>query len=486
MAGLEQGLGGGGVAEHTHQLTPAAIEAEFAWFSIWFAVNHGTVTTPLVMATSILDTTTGNTGNGILYVVSCLSSLFLATPLVGGLGPRGGALAGMSLYCAYCASFALTAFFGVEGLDVLSALCWYAGSACGGVAAGVMWTAQGAYFSGTATLMASRTGGDRQAVTAGLAGSFAFVYLAAEVATKVCFSALQSLGLSGRLVGAVFTAVAALATAMMTRALPVASDGGGALAQEALSPRGRPLGRQRLQRRELTVGPADKVLAAARMWGDPVIWLLSPTNLAFGFCAAFMNGYVNATFVKEELGERWVALMSGVSALVAAILARAFGRLGGIVGKGPVLMTGALCFICIPLSLGLLVPCLGEDRCRSHWGLGLAALFVLQGAGRAVYESTNRAIFSDFFVGPQSDGAFANCMLQSSLSFAASFFLQASLKAVSVAFIVVVLATLAFATYPLARHMRTRQKLKEESLVAGLAVERVDPMEQQQQQQSGA
>jgi len=42
----------------------------------------------------------------------------------------------------------------------------------------------------------------------------------------------------------------------------------------------------------------------------------------------------------------------------------------------------------------------------------MVVFYVLQGLGRGVYESTNKAIFADFFPGDKSVGAFANCILQ--------------------------------------------------------------------------
>lgn len=55
-------------------------------------------------------------------------------------------------------------------------------------------------------------------------------------------------------------------------------------------------------------------------------------------------------------------------------------------------------------------------------------LYVLQGVGRAVYESTGKGVFADFFPGDAA-GAFANNMLQNATAFALCFFLSDHLKA---------------------------------------------------------
>eukprot|EP00929_Paragymnodinium_shiwhaense_P020390 TRINITY_DN13610_c0_g2_i2.p1 TRINITY_DN13610_c0_g2~~TRINITY_DN13610_c0_g2_i2.p1 ORF type:complete len:295 (-),score=75.80 TRINITY_DN13610_c0_g2_i2:197-1081(-) len=217
------------------------------------------------------------------------------------------------------------------------------------------------------------------------------------------------------------------------------------------------------------VNPCAKVFAAGSLWSDVVLWMLSPTNLAFGFCAAFMNGYVNSHFTKAELSANYVASLGALTALFAAIMSPIFGRLGGISGKGSVLAIGGLCFMMIPLSLVVTVGCLGEDDCVSGWGWWLIVLYLLQGSGRAVYESTNKAVFADFFVGNRTEGAFANCMLQSSLSFAISFFLQASvMQGLTLEVIIVVLAGLMIVMFPLAKYVQQRRTQREAQAPAKL------------------
>merc|ERR1712194_298975 len=81
--------------------------------------------------------------------------------------------------------------------------------------------------------------------------------------------------------------------------------------------------------------------------------------------------------------------------------------------------------------------------------------YVLQGCGRAVYESTNRGIFADFFPGEKANGAFANQMLQSTLSFTLCFFFSAALPIPVLAAIIFALAGIAFPAYILATRIST-------------------------------
>lgn len=45
------------------------------------------------------------------------------------------------------------------------------------------------------------------------------------------------------------------------------------------------------------------LLAGKLFWSDPKIKLLLPLNAAFGFVAAFVNGYLNGDITKAAVGE---------------------------------------------------------------------------------------------------------------------------------------------------------------------------------------
>merc|ERR1712113_1215422 len=113
-----------------------------------------------------------------------------------------------------------------------------------------------------------------------------------------------------------------------------------------------------------------------------------------GFSAAFMNGYVNRNYVANELGKSWVGAFSSITTAAAAILVHAFRCLATKSGKLPVLIIGSLSAAFIPAYV-FVVGLQKEDGV----GFWLALLYLPQGGVRAVYESTNRGIFSDFFPG---------------------------------------------------------------------------------------
>eukprot|EP00416_Gambierdiscus_australes_P020384 CAMPEP_0171063600 /NCGR_PEP_ID=MMETSP0766_2-20121228/5769_1 /TAXON_ID=439317 /ORGANISM="Gambierdiscus australes, Strain CAWD 149" /LENGTH=440 /DNA_ID=CAMNT_0011519535 /DNA_START=49 /DNA_END=1367 /DNA_ORIENTATION=+ len=406
------------------QLTGAELRANFWWMSLWFAVAHGCVTAPLILATTVLRVDVASLGNGVLYTMTILASLFVAAPMVDTLGPKASLLNSVLLYCVYAGGFATALFF--KDLQSVTWMAFVAGSVCGGLAAGVLWTAQGSYFAISSSLLATAEGTTREAATSSLAGMFASMFLTFEVGSKLFYSGMQQLNVEAWAISLAYVALGLLSWAMMSSVRSLSS-------------------------KRMVVDPFAKVWAVTSLWSDPTIWLLAPTNLAFGFSAAFMNGFVNSRFTSAELGPSAVGVLAATTAATAALLARPFATLSRLRGKGPVVTFGAACFLGVPL-------CLFLSGCCRGWGWWLMSLYILQGMGRAVYESTNRAVFSDFFADTEVEAAFANCMLQASLSFAVSFFLQTSLAGPTLAAAVFVLALLAPLGYAAARALQRRRK----------------------------
>jgi MFS family permease len=164
-----------------------------------------------------------------------------------------------------------------------------------------------------------------------------------------------------------------------------------------------------------------KAMAAVELMPDVRVWLLSFTNLTFGFCAAFMNGYVNEHYVAKStaFNESAIGFLTAITAIVAGFSSPVFAKMSTRFGKGWVVLFGSVAFISIPL-------CVIFAHVET-WGVGILLFFVLHGLGRGVYESTNKVVFADFFPG-KAPGAFANCMMQNSFAFAVCFFLQPSFQ----------------------------------------------------------
>jgi len=406
---------------------PAAIRLNWHLTSVLFSVNHGCATTPLIFATSLLDKDVGYHGSALLYVSTCLSSLFVSVPIILTMGQRGGLFLAMMLYSVYVGCFALATVMPMGSLGQW--LVFLPASCVGGMAASLLWTAQGGYLDRSVRATMEATQKDRQSITSKHATVFAVYYLVLEVVFKLASSIALRNEWRPWVIFSVCLIVG-IASALGTftlRDLSSADTG-------AAKPRF-----------------AGKVLAAVGLWSDPAIWCLAFTNLAFGCSAAFMNGYVNATFTEPQLGAEYVGYFATSTALVAALFSKLFGAASARLGrKGPFLLIGSLCFAAIP---ALVLSC-GLDG----WGVWLFVPYVLQGCGRAVYESTNRGVFADFFPGARSEGAFANQMVQATLAFAFCFFFSASMARSALAGVILALAVATFPGYLLAQGLRQRQQ----------------------------
>ena len=135
-------------------------------------------------------------------------------------------------------------------------------------------------------------------------------------------------------------------------------------------------------------------------------------NAVFGFTAAFLNSYINGQVVPVALNDpdsKYIGLLSSVVPMVAAGMSLLFGRISPIIGKGPILIFGALCFG------GVVLPFIVQPDAREYGWTALIAVYAFHGTGRATFEGTLRATFADYFA-YENEGAFANIILQNGIA----------------------------------------------------------------------
>jgi len=399
------------------------------WHRVSFivALNLGAGMSPRCFATSLLDEDVGYYGSALLYVSTCLVSLFVSCPVVMTLGQRRGLSVGMFLYSVYDGLFALATALprGSVGQWVV----FLPASCLGGLAASLIWTAQGGYFGRSVAALAEATEMVRQNASAEQGSIFAVYFLIFEG----CFKLMSAYALSKHLPPVlIFAACLLIGVATSLGAFTFADLGGNSAAGVS-----RPSTR-------------EKLLNAVRLWSDPVLWCLAPTNLTFGFTAAFLHGYVNANFTKPQLGSEYAGYFAAAVAFLAAVLSQGMGFASVCAGKGCFVLLGSACFLAIA---GILLM---ADL--SNWGLWLVVPYALQGVGRAVYESTNRGVWADLFPGAKSEGAFANLMVQTTLSVALTFLFSAKLPRSVLAAMIFSLAGAALPGYLLAHHLRRRKE----------------------------
>lgn len=378
----------------------------FVLMSALFSANHGCVVACLALATARLGST-GAWQSGILYLTYTGSAIFGATFVVKKLGARDALITGMSFYCVYVACFWLAVTW--HDYERPAALT---GAAIGGVGAGFLWTAQGAYFARAAEEHAVQSGQAVTDSTAFLAGIFAFIYLAEEVVLRALSTILLEVGgIEWSSIFGIYAAVTLVSTACMRLVHKYTDDneafanvsGGGATA---------------------TTSAWYKATAAWQLLRrDSKMKYMIGLNAVFGFTAAFLNSYVNGEVVRVVLHDdesKYVGLLTAWLSGVAAFMSLVFGRAAQKTGKGPVLIVGALCFLGVVVPF-LLVP----DIERWTW-FPLVLVYTMHGTGRATFEGTLKATFADYFPG-EKEGAFANIILQNGLSSSIGYFLTFSL-----------------------------------------------------------
>lgn len=400
----------------------------FMWMSLAFSLGHTCVTVPLALSSSLIGER-ANYGNAILQVATLVSGLILSVPACRSLGLKGALSMGVRLYSVYAIFFAIALCLAANGVsEGTNAAVFAVGSLLGGLGCGVMWTAQGSYFGRTVSVIAREEDQPRQQLTGQLAGTFAGVYLGLEFALKLAFSGLQLAGVEGWVIGVIYAVFSIVAAIMMSFVEDIEVE-------EVAKPSSL----------------MDKAADVVRLWPNMTLWLLSPMNLLFGFSAAYMNGYFTSEYAKVEVGTRWLGLLTALTVAVGAVSSVAWRKLQETSGKYTVLVLGALSFGLI----GVLSLCTNGFH---GWGWWIAFAYIFQGAGRAVYESTNKAVFSDFFKGEDTESAFANCFAQNSVTGALCFFLDTLLAGEILEGIIIGLA----AACPFIYALAYRQKITDE------------------------
>lgn len=374
----------------------------FFVMSVAFSLNHAAVTTPIGYASSLLGSSVGNASNALIYGFCMLSSLFLGPLACGTLGAKAAMLLGMGAYVVYVFCFAAGLLYpaGSPGMSSWA----LAGSAIAGLGAGSLWTGQGAFYSAICRNLADAMGEDIAKVTNSQSAIFAVWYVGSECLLKALLTLLQIYtDLSNGIVFGLYACIALVSTLVL------------AFAHDAPS---------RAPRSSLCASAS----AAIRLWRDPRIWLLSGSNVAFGFSAAYVSGHVSDTWVPSAFekvlpgldGTHLIGLLAASACATAALCCKLFDWLVSRTGsKLPVVAIGAVSFV---LTCLLSVVPFGGGGPET-WGWGVIVFFLLQGVGRGVYESTNKGIFADFYVGADATGAFANCMMQNTLSSTIGFVL---------------------------------------------------------------
>jgi MFS family permease len=361
---------------------------QFTIFSFIFVANPCCAHACLSLATARLGTV-GAWSSSMLYLTYTLSSVLGATYVVKQLGGRNAMILGMSFYVVYVGCFWVAVAY-----PSIKAIAAIAGAFIGGIGSGILWTAQGSYFTQAAEEHALYQGCDWVACTSSLSGTFAFAYLLEETVLHLSsYVMIEYLNMEWIAIFAIYAGIAVLSTLGMlwVRNYPV--------------PRSRS-GNDKFETQLYKITAAFHLLMT-----DSKMKYLIGLNAVFGFSGAFLNSFVSGQVVRialQDVESKTVGIFVSWGAGVAAIASLLFGKLTHDYGKGPVMVFGNLMF------LGVVLPFVVKPNLDTWtWHL-LAFVYASQGIGRATFESTMKGVFADFFP-YEKEGAFANIILQNGL-----------------------------------------------------------------------
>ena len=408
----------------------------FIRMSVCFGASHGAITAVIPLAVGVF----GNLGDwtlGCLYVTYTASALLIATPVIERLGHKWALIIGFFIYSTFVVGLFGALLLRESGYETLSWIVSLIGAAIGGTAGGIVWTAQGGYFSRCAEL---HNQGSRLVNTNKFGAIFATAYLALELLMKL-FSSVQFYILCDDWSGNPITGKCtwdgsgSSSSSSMTKSHATAIVHGvniailwtSSIAMLSISDiRSDDSSTINSDVSEHLPKPwyANVSAAINLLRNNSTIVLLGGTNILFGLVSGYTNSYLSGKVVKESLGEDKVGYLSAMEPLVAAIFSWPLGKLGVYFEtKAIALGIGFACSAGFAVML-LIFDVTSDNMVNSvgRWEV-LIPLFLISGVFRCVWEGPQKAAVADYF--PHNpDPAFANVVLQSGSATAVFFMMS--------------------------------------------------------------
>jgi hypothetical protein len=372
MTGSDASSGQKGLAEPSFSAASGKdLYRNFVIMCVAFSANHGCINTAMNYAGTDFPET-GDTSNAALYGTYCFSAMFLSSVVIASAGPKYGLLAGLLLYTVYVGSFLIAL--------VSSPVVMVVGGALGGFGAGFLWVCQGTYFTETAKLYAAAKNQPLEKVSSMLGSTFAIIYLGSEMTADYLASLIKHFlpGTKGnKVVYGSYTIICAVSVFGMM------------LAQDV-----RPAP-ERGSVKSLSLNMVTQKAAAAAnlLMNDLRMVLMVPTQLAFAFVSTFLTAYINSEITAQMIGHANLGLLLGEIAFIAGLTSFISERFITATGLlWPMMCLGAFAFACVVLPFAI------EPNPESYEAVWKVVLvYMAQGVGRGVYESTNKAVIASFF-----------------------------------------------------------------------------------------
>jgi len=203
------------------------------------------------------------------------------------------------------------------------------------------------------------------------------------------------------------------------------------------------------------------------MTGNPRLQLMLPYQLTFGFSSGFIGFYVMKNVVGANLGDGYIGLLSALGTLTAVILAWPFEiiskRFSGR-GKWYVMVFAAGCFAMVGMPFLLT----SNDASLGSWTF-VVPYFIVWGAGRGAWESTNKATIAEYFANdPVRDAAFAAVYFASGLSGAFGYFFYKHMTRFEMATLNTIMPLIALVSYHLSERVNYELGVRNRVLAAAV------------------
>lgn len=473
---------------------------DYIIFCILYSVTHATVDAVVAFSTAELGAILGSYGGFALYISYTMTSLLLAKPFLHSVGPKNSLIVSQICSLVYVLSF----FISIADSQYAPPV-FIIGAIVGGIGAGFMWTAQGAYFSLSARSYSKQAGVDVAVATTNFASIFSGTYLLLESMFGAMATGVYLLLMSYNthhiswktLIFGSYSSVALISSLLFWRFVVELSDDSivpisledvdssvngqsthGMISKSNNNESQRSssfvnVGAKSIEEEDLeeefdnedheshfyAENKADFDIVNTNPWWEMfhdissvtralLFWrplqLLMSYQISFGLSSGLMNYFVNGFIVKPYIGDGYIGILSAISTITAASIAIPYAYISNksSSGKWSVMMFSGGCF----LFNGILVLIFSNSSLGS-WFI-MIPYYIIHGAARGAWESTNKAVIAEYFQLPnQRDIAFASIYFASGLAGAFGYFGYHYMSGTAIAALNSAVAFLSIATY---------------------------------------
>ena len=350
----------------------------------------------------------GSEAGFTLYIFYTFSALFLANPTLYFWSSKNGLLFGLLGLLVYVTSFFVSLLF-INYANFIF-LC---GAAVGGIGAGILWPAQGSYFSSNADEYSKLTGNENIIVVNNFAALFSVFYLSFETIFKLLATCLflvekGTASFSWRPVVfgmysafaffsvICFYAVAASFDTVDSTNIPYSASSScddidtsrhntnmdqssHAMIESDIieSPQSTLISKGHSQSSfSWSIFVKESLTVARRLVASEKMILLVPFQLCFGFSSGLVGTYINGVIVNVYIGDGYIGFLSALITLAAVMSAAPTAYICNhyhMSGKWVVMMIGGFCFL-----LGGLPLLIWSDRYIAQWPF-IVFYFIIHG-----------------------------------------------------------------------------------------------------------